>query len=100
MTLAVSSTGHAAMECAMVNAVEPGDSVLAAVNGIWGERAADMAERIGRTLCSSMTWMMSYVFRNHNHFWLLIFFSLISCLSVILTAHENVLFICRSTIHL
>lgn len=48
MTLAVSGTGHTAMECAIFNTVEPGDSVLSAVNGIWGERAADMAERIGR----------------------------------------------------
>ncbi|XP_047442085.1 alanine--glyoxylate and serine--pyruvate aminotransferase a [Mugil cephalus] len=47
MTFAVSGTGHSAMECAIFNAVEPGDTVLAAVNGIWGERAADMAERIG-----------------------------------------------------
>lgn len=47
MTLAVSGTGHAAMECAIFNAVERGEGVLTAVNGIWGERAADMAERIG-----------------------------------------------------
>lgn len=48
MTLAVSGTGHTAMECAIFNTVEPGESVLSAVNGIWGERAADMAERIGK----------------------------------------------------
>lgn len=48
MTFAVSGTGHTAMECAIFNTVEAGDSVLTAVNGIWGERAADMAERIGR----------------------------------------------------
>ncbi|XP_030647132.1 alanine--glyoxylate and serine--pyruvate aminotransferase a [Chanos chanos] len=47
VTLAVSGPGHAAMECAIFNTVEPGESVLIAVNGIWGERAADMAERIG-----------------------------------------------------
>lgn len=48
MTFAVSGTGHTAMECAIFNTVEAGDSVLMAVNGIWGERAADIAERIGR----------------------------------------------------
>lgn len=48
MTLAVSGTGHTAMECAIFNTVEPGDSVLAAVNGIWGERAAEMAQRVGK----------------------------------------------------
>lgn len=47
MTLAVSGTGHTAMECAIFNTVEPGDNVLTAVNGIWGERAEEMAERIG-----------------------------------------------------
>ncbi|KAM3850233.1 alanine--glyoxylate and serine--pyruvate aminotransferase a [Diretmus argenteus] len=47
MTLALSGTGHTAMECSIFNTVEPGESVLTAVNGIWGERAADMAERIG-----------------------------------------------------
>lgn len=51
MTLAVSGTGHSAMECAIFNAVEPGESVLVAVNGIWGERAAEMAERIGKAHC-------------------------------------------------
>lgn len=51
MTLAVSGTGHSAMECAIFNAVEPGESVLVAVNGIWGERAAEMAERIGTAHC-------------------------------------------------
>uniref|UniRef100_A0A3Q3GYL7 Alanine--glyoxylate aminotransferase n=1 Tax=Labrus bergylta TaxID=56723 RepID=A0A3Q3GYL7_9LABR len=49
MTLAVSGTGHTAMECAIFNTVEAGESVLAAVNGIWGERAAEMAERIDYT---------------------------------------------------
>lgn len=48
MTFAVSGTGHAAMECAIFNAVEPRENVVAAVNGIWGERAAEMAARIGK----------------------------------------------------
>lgn len=47
VTFAVSGTGHTAMECAIFNAVEPGDCVLTAVNGIWGERATEIAERIG-----------------------------------------------------
>lgn len=56
VTLAVSGTGHTAMECAIFNAVEPGESVLTAVNGIWGERAAEMAERIGNRWCCSISW--------------------------------------------
>lgn len=70
MTLAVSGTGHTAMECAIFNAVEAGESVLTAVNGIWGERAAEMAERIGKTWCSFSTInfvkILSLVARSHN----------------------------------
>ncbi|MEQ2176027.1 hypothetical protein GOODEAATRI_023952 [Goodea atripinnis] len=50
MTIAMSASGHAAMECAVFNVVEPGESVLITVNGIWGERVAEIAERIGRDL--------------------------------------------------
>lgn len=60
MTFAVSGTGHTAMECAIFNAVEAGESVLTAVNGIWGERAADMAERIGKTWCTFLTFFFSF----------------------------------------
>ena len=49
MTISMSGSGHAAMECAVFNTVEPGESVLVAVNGIWGERVAEIAERMGRS---------------------------------------------------
>lgn len=45
MTLALSATGHAAMECVMVNMLEPGTKILVANNGIWGIRSQDMARR-------------------------------------------------------
>ena len=48
MTISMSGSGHAAMECAVFNTVEPGESVLVGVNGIWGERVAEIAERMGR----------------------------------------------------
>ena len=47
LTIAVSGTGHAGMEAAMVNVVEPGDRVLVLKHGIWGIRAQDIAERCG-----------------------------------------------------
>lgn len=47
LTLAVSGTGHAGMEAAFVNVVEPGDRVLVLQSGIWGKRAKDVAERCG-----------------------------------------------------
>ena len=37
--------GHAAMECVMVNMLEPGTRILVANNGIWGIRSQDMARR-------------------------------------------------------
>jgi alanine-glyoxylate transaminase/serine-glyoxylate transaminase/serine-pyruvate transaminase len=45
MTLAVSGTGSAGMETAVVNLVEPGDSMVVCVNGVFGGRMADVAER-------------------------------------------------------
>ncbi|XP_033895064.3 alanine--glyoxylate aminotransferase-like [Acipenser ruthenus] len=47
LTMAISGSGHAAMEAALYNAVERGETVLIGVNGIWGERAADISERMG-----------------------------------------------------
>lgn len=47
MTLALSATGHAAMECVMVNMLEDGTVILVANNGIWGQRSQDMARRQG-----------------------------------------------------
>ena len=47
LTLAVSGTGHAGMEAAFVNLIEPGDRILVLRNGIWGSRAKDVAERCG-----------------------------------------------------
>ncbi|XP_075773978.1 alanine--glyoxylate aminotransferase [Pelodiscus sinensis] len=47
LTLAISGPGHCAMEAALLNAVEAGEVVLMAVNGIWGERATDISRRLG-----------------------------------------------------
>jgi len=47
LTLALSSTGHSAMEAVMTNMLQEGDVVLIAENGIWGQRAGDMASRQG-----------------------------------------------------
>jgi alanine-glyoxylate transaminase/serine-glyoxylate transaminase/serine-pyruvate transaminase len=47
MTLAVSGTGSAGMEAAVVNLIEPGDSMLVCVNGVFGGRMADVAARAG-----------------------------------------------------
>ena len=47
MTMAISATGSAGMESAVVNVVEPGDSMVVCVNGVFGGRMADVAERAG-----------------------------------------------------
>jgi alanine-glyoxylate transaminase / serine-glyoxylate transaminase / serine-pyruvate transaminase len=47
LTLAVSGTGSAGMETCVVNLVEPGDRMVVCVNGVFGGRMADVAERAG-----------------------------------------------------
>ncbi|XP_031452351.1 serine--pyruvate aminotransferase [Phasianus colchicus] len=47
LTLAISGTGHCAMEAALINLLEGNDTMLVGTNGIWGQRAADIARRLG-----------------------------------------------------
>ncbi len=47
LTIPVSGTGSAAMEAAVANMVEPGDPVLICINGYFGNRLVDMAQRYG-----------------------------------------------------
>jgi alanine-glyoxylate transaminase/serine-glyoxylate transaminase/serine-pyruvate transaminase len=46
-TLPLSATGSAGMEAAFVNTVHPGDVVVVAVNGLFGQRMCDVAGRCG-----------------------------------------------------
>jgi alanine-glyoxylate transaminase / serine-glyoxylate transaminase / serine-pyruvate transaminase len=46
-TIAVSGTGSAGMEAAVVNIVEPGDAVVVGINGVFGTRLATIVERCG-----------------------------------------------------
>lgn len=46
-TIALSGTGSAGMEAAIVNVVEPGDAVIVGVNGVFGTRLATVVERCG-----------------------------------------------------
>jgi alanine-glyoxylate transaminase/serine-glyoxylate transaminase/serine-pyruvate transaminase len=47
VTLPMSATGSAGMETCFVNLVEPGDDVLIGVNGVFGTRMVDVAQRCG-----------------------------------------------------
>jgi len=47
MTFPVSGTGSAGMEFCFANLIEPGDQVVVGVNGVFGGRMADVAERCG-----------------------------------------------------
>jgi alanine-glyoxylate transaminase/serine-glyoxylate transaminase/serine-pyruvate transaminase len=49
-TLPLSATGSAGMEAAFVNTVGPGDAVVVAVNGLFGERMVDVAARCGASV--------------------------------------------------
>src|SRR5579864_6146449 len=50
MTLAVSGTGSAGMETVLVNLIEPGDKALICVNGVFGNRMVDVADRCGAVI--------------------------------------------------
>ncbi len=47
MTFPVSGTGSAAMEASLANVLEPGDTAIVGVNGVFGGRLAEMARRMG-----------------------------------------------------
>jgi alanine-glyoxylate transaminase / serine-glyoxylate transaminase / serine-pyruvate transaminase len=47
MTFPVSGTGSAGMEFCIVNLVGPGDEVIVGINGVFGVRLAEVAERCG-----------------------------------------------------
>ena len=46
-TFSLSGTGTSGMEAALVNLIEPGDEVLIAIHGFFGERLAEIATRVG-----------------------------------------------------
>lgn len=46
-TIAISGTGSAGMEASIVNLVEPGDSVIVGINGVFGTRLASVVDRCG-----------------------------------------------------
>lgn len=50
LTLPISGTGSAGMEACFVNLVEPGDTVIVGVNGVFGERMCEVARRAGATI--------------------------------------------------
>ena len=47
LTLPISGTGSAGMETSFVNFVRPGQTVVVGVNGVFGERMCDVADRAG-----------------------------------------------------
>ncbi|MFT7476160.1 MAG: alanine-glyoxylate transaminase/serine-glyoxylate transaminase/serine-pyruvate transaminase [Verrucomicrobiales bacterium] len=50
LTFPLSGTGSAGMEAAIVNFAGPGDTVVIGVNGVFGIRMCDVAERSGATV--------------------------------------------------
>src|SRR3954471_16334315 len=47
LTLPISGTGSAGMEACFVNLLEPSDTAIVGVNGVFGERMCDVAQRCG-----------------------------------------------------
>jgi alanine-glyoxylate transaminase/serine-glyoxylate transaminase/serine-pyruvate transaminase len=56
-TIAVSGTGSAGMEAALVNLIEPGDTAIVVAAGVFGTRMADIVGRCGGKLVKlDVTW--------------------------------------------
>ncbi len=47
LTIPISGTGSAGMECCFVNLIEKNDPVLILINGVFGKRMQDVAARLG-----------------------------------------------------
>ena len=52
LTIPISGTGSAGMETCFVNLIEPGDKVLVFINGVFGTRMEDVAQRLGANVDS------------------------------------------------
>jgi alanine-glyoxylate transaminase/serine-glyoxylate transaminase/serine-pyruvate transaminase len=50
LTFCVSAPGSAGMETCLVNLLEPGDEAVICINGVFGGRMTDIAERCGATV--------------------------------------------------
>ena len=50
MSYVVSAPGSAGMETCLVNLLEPGDTALICIHGVFGNRMADIADRCGATV--------------------------------------------------
>ena len=49
LTLPISATGSAGMEACLVNLLEPGDTAIVGVNGVFGTRMVEIVRRCGAT---------------------------------------------------
>ena len=50
LTLPISATASAGMEACLVNLLEPGETAIICVNGVFGTRMVDIAERCGASI--------------------------------------------------
>ena len=48
--LLVAGSGHAGMEAAIANLLEPGETIVVGNKGIWGQRVNDLSGRYGGEL--------------------------------------------------
>jgi alanine-glyoxylate transaminase/serine-glyoxylate transaminase/serine-pyruvate transaminase len=53
LTFPVSGTGSAGMETCVVNLIEPGDRMVVCVNGVFGQRMTDVAQRAGAAVTTT-----------------------------------------------
>ncbi|MFL5243833.1 MAG: pyridoxal-phosphate-dependent aminotransferase family protein [Gemmataceae bacterium] len=65
LTFPVSGTGMAGMETCVVNLIEPGDRMLVCINGVFGQRMVEVAQRAGAVV-TTLERPMGEVFDLHQ----------------------------------
>src|SRR6202020_2450233 len=50
LVLPLQATGTSGMECGLAHLLEPGDTVIVGVNGFFGRRIVEIADRLGATV--------------------------------------------------
>lgn len=66
LTLAISASGHSGMEASIGNLLERGESLLVARSGHWGDRAADIANRLGIHVSVQLLNILAYFDEKKN----------------------------------
>lgn len=61
LTLALQNSGNGGNETIIRNLLDPGERIVIAIGGIWGEKVLDMAQRYGKLILSNVLKLKLFV---------------------------------------